>query len=64
MRKLFLLILLASGSFLSQGCGSDTKTSKPEVIPASPAGNDAKMDSGKNGVGVKAGSSTAVGSTN
>lgn len=36
MRSFCVLIVLASSLAVSQGCGGNTETSKPAVIPASP----------------------------
>jgi len=59
MRNLFGLLTLVAVVFVSHGCSADTKTTKPEVIPSSPASSPATNPDGK----AKSGSSASPGET-
>jgi len=59
MRNLIGLLLLVPCFVVSNGCSADTKTTKPEVIPPSPASSPVTNPDGK----AKSGSSASAGET-
>ena len=56
MKNLILVLALGSGLVAFQGCGSDTKATKPEVIPAAPGSIPSNTGTG----GAQSGSSGSV----